>query len=336
MAIDFPRRKRPQQRIALLIGIVVVLLFFSRSICSLILDYAWWGELGQVPTWIRMSAYQYGPTLAAWLILFLVLCFAHARGLKYAGTRLGEHGFYSRLATLGLAIVSLIIALSVIDGWTVARFFGGVSTTSGYNDPVFGRSLSFYFFELPFYSMLINFVTACALTGGIVHYVTARGWQLKKDFPTFGGGSEIDLRDLRALGSLESSMFRSLVVVFLMAVAAQFWIGRFDYLFSDHGNLMSGVNYVQQNIELPMQAVKAFAALLAAVLVLAGKRRLAIACAVVLVIDWALPPMVNSLYVKPNELALERPFLARHIEATRSAYGLDRRAHETEFSAQKE
>ncbi len=61
MAIDFPRRKRPQQRIALLIGIVVVLLFFSRSICSLILDYAWWGELGQVPTWIRMSAYQYGP-----------------------------------------------------------------------------------------------------------------------------------------------------------------------------------------------------------------------------------------------------------------------------------
>src|SRR5580692_1044456 len=336
MATDFPRRKRPQQRIALLIGIVVVLLFFSRSICSLILDYAWWGELGQVPTWIRMSAYQYGPSLAAWLILFLVLWIAHARGLKYAGTRLGEQRLYSRLATLGLAILSLIIALSVIDGWTVARFFGGVSTTSGYNDPVFGRSLSFYFFELPFYSMLINFVTACALTGGIVHYVTARGWQLKKDFPTFGGGSEIDLRDLRALGSLESSMFRSLVVVFLMAVAAQFWIGRFDYLFSDHGNLMSGVDYVQQNIELPMQAVKAFAALLAAVLVIAGRRRLAMLCAVVLIFDWALPPLVTSLYVKPNELALEKPFLERHIEATRAAYGLDRHARETEFSAQKE
>ena len=63
-------------------------------------------------------------------------------------------------------MLSLIIALSVIDGWTVARFFGGVSTTSGYTDPVFGRSLSFYFFDLPFYSMLINFVTACALAGG--------------------------------------------------------------------------------------------------------------------------------------------------------------------------
>jgi uncharacterized membrane protein (UPF0182 family) len=337
---DFPRelpsRRRPQPRIALLIGIVVVLLLFSRTICSLILDYAWWGELGQVPTWLRMSAYQYGPGFAAWLILFLVLWIAHARGLKHAGTRLGEHRLYSRLATLGLALISLVIALSVTDGWTVARFFGGISTTSGYSDPVFGRSLSFYFFELPFYSMLINFVTACALAGGIVHYVTARGWQLRRDFPNFGGGHEIDLRDLRGLGSLESTMFKALVVVFLVTLAAQFWIGRFDYLFSDHGNLMSGVDYVQQNIELPMQAVKAFAALLAAALVLVGRKKLAIACAAVLIVDWALPPMVNSLYVKPNELSLQRPFLARHIEATRQAYGIDRRAHETEFSAQKE
>lgn len=344
MAIEFPRdlplelpsHRRPQPRIALLIGIVVVLLLFSRSICSLILDYAWWGELGQVPTWLRMSAYQYGPGLAAWVLLFLVLWIAHARGLKYAGTRVSEHRLYSRLATLGLALLSLVIALSVIDGWTVARFLGGVSTTSGYSDPVFGRSLSFYFFELPFYSMLINFVTACALAGGIVHYATARGWQLRRDFPNFGGGHEIDLRDLRGLGNLESAMFKALVVLFLMALAAEFWVGRFDYLFSDHGNLMSGVDYVQQNIELPMQAVKAFAALLAAALVLARRPKLAIACAAVLVVDWALPPMVNSLYVKPNELALERPFLARHIEATRAAYGIDRHAHEKEFSAQKE
>jgi hypothetical protein len=237
---------------------------------------------------------------------------------------------------LGLALLSLVIALSVVDGWTVARFFGGVSTTSGYSDPVFGRSLSFYFFELPFFSMLINFVTACALAGGIVHYATARGWQLQRDFPAFGSGHEIDLRDLIAMGGLESAMFKAMVVVFLMALAAQFWIGRFDYLFSDHGNLMSGVDYVQQNIELPMQAVKAFAALLAAVLVLAGRPKVAFACAAVLIVDWALPPIVSSLRVKPNELALERPFLQRHIEATRMAYGIDQRARETEFSAQKE
>jgi uncharacterized membrane protein (UPF0182 family) len=339
MATDFPRlpqRRRPQQSLGILIGLIVVLLIFSRSICALILDYAWWGEVGQVPTWFRMSAYEYGPGLAAWILLFLVLWIAHARGLKHGSTRLGAHPTYAKLATLGLAVLAFLIVVSVIDGWTVARFFGGVSTTSGYSDPVFGRSLSFYFFELPFYSMLINFVTACAVAGGIVHYATARGWQLRRDFPGFGRGNEIDLRDLRGLGTLESTLFKALIVLFLVALAAEFWIGRVDYLFSDHGNLMAGVDYVQQNIELPMQAVKAFAALLAAALVLAGYRKLAIGCAVVLLVDWALPPMVSSLYVKPNELALERPYLTRHIEATRSAFGLDKNAKESEFSAQKE
>src|SRR5260370_14026529 len=258
MPIDFPRevprqfpsRRRRQPRIALLIGIVVLFLLFSRSICSLILDYAWWGELGQVPTWLRMSAYQFGPGLAGWFVLFLVLWIAHARGLKHAGTRLGEHRTYARLAILGLALLSLLVAIAVVDGWTVARFFGGVSTTSGYSDPVFGRNLSFYFFELPFFSMLINFVTACALVGGIVHYVTARGWQLRRDFPSFGSGHEIDLRDLIGMGGLESTTFKALVAIFLVSLAAQFWIGRFDYLFSDHGNLMSGGNDDQQTINL--------------------------------------------------------------------------------------
>lgn len=337
MTIELPRRRsQPPPRIFLLIGLFVVLLLFSRTICSLILDYAWWGELHQVPTWLRMSAYQYGPGLVAWLILFLVLFLAHLRGMKNGGTRIGDHPLYARLATLGLALLSLIVAISVIDGWTVARFFGGENVAFGYRDPVFGRNLAFYFFELPFYSMLINFVTACALTGGIVHYLTARGWQLQRDFPGFSGGREIDLRELRALGSLESMTFKGLVVLFLVSMAAQFWIGRFEFLFSDHGNLMSGVDYVQQNIELPMQAVKAFAALLAALLVIANRRKLALACAVVLLFDWVLPPLVSSLYVKPNELALEKPYLARHIEATRSAYGIDRRAKESEFPAQKE
>ena len=45
---------------------------------------------------------------------------------------------------------------------------------------------------------------------------------------------------------------------------------------------------------------------------------------------------VNALQVRPNELTLQRPFLERHIEATRSAYGLDHRAQEAEFPARKD
>ncbi len=67
-----------------------------------------------------------------------------------------------------------------------------------------------------------------------------------------------------------------------------------------------------------------------------GRRKLAIACAVVLLVDWILPGVIGSLYVRPNELTLERPFIERHIEATRSAYGLDRRETEKELNAHAE
>jgi len=316
-------------------AVVVLLLMFSRSICSTVIDYYWWRELGQVPTWLLMSFYRYAPGAGAWLIVLLVLWTAHISGMRHAGERLGDHPFYARIVTLALAVIALIVALSAIDGWTVARYFGGhgISFPGEYHDPVFNRPLGFYLFDLPFYSMLVDFLAACALGGAMAYYAAARGWQIRREFPGFASRSEIDLRDLRALGRLESGLLKGLTTLFLVTLAAVFWLGRYDLLLTDHGNLMVGIDYVQQNVSLPLQTVKAGAAILAALLVLAGRRKLAVACAVVLVIDWIAPPMVSGLYVRPNELALEKPFLIRHIEATRAAYGIDHRAREIDFAA---
>src|SRR4029078_5467831 len=59
-------------------------------------------------------------------------------------------------------------------------------------------------------------------------------------------------------------------------------------------------------------------------------------CAIVLGADAVFPSAINALQVRPNELALERPFIERHIEATRSAYGLNQKTTETEFPARSE
>ena len=61
---------------------LLAVLFFGRTICSWIIDYLWWGEMGQVPTWIRMTSYRYVPGLVAWVVVFAVLWIAHARGLS--------------------------------------------------------------------------------------------------------------------------------------------------------------------------------------------------------------------------------------------------------------
>jgi uncharacterized membrane protein (UPF0182 family) len=332
-----PRRTAPRRpSLAILLAAFVLLLLLSRTLAGLILDYHWWKEMNQVDTWLRMFAYRFLPGLLQWLLVLALLWVAHARGLKYAGARLRDYPFYGWLATGAIVLVSLIVAAMAVDGWQVARYFGGRGLDSDWHDPVFDRPLAFYFFELPFYSRLAGFLAAVAAAAALVYYVTARAWQLRLRFPELLRSGELEWNDIRRLGSLETAMFKGLVALFLAFLAVHFWLGRYAMLYSDHGELMVGVDYVQQNVGLPLQIAKAGAALLAALLVLAGRRKLAIACAAVLVIDALVPPLVARLHVRPNELALERPYLERHIEATRAAFGVNQRAREVEFEAHKE
>src|SRR5258708_2051864 len=184
--------------------------------------------------------------------------------------------------------------------------------------------------------MLINFAAVTALAAAVAYYAAARGWQLRRNFPSLGASNEIDFRALRALGRLETGLLSGLTALFLAMLGAGFWLGRYDLLLSDRGNLMVGLDYIQQTVGLPFQTLKAGAAILAAILVLAKRRKLAMACALVLVLDIAVPPLMSALYVRPNELALETPFIKRHIEATRTAFGLDRKGQEREYAVQQD
>ncbi len=77
-------------------------------------------------------------------------------------------------------------------------------------------------------------------------------------------------------------------------------------------------------------------ALAAAVLVLARRAKPALALLLILPVRFILPSLVASLYVRPNELALERPYIEHHIRATRSAYRLNQQVRETTLNAKSE
>lgn len=328
-----PGSRRRPPKLAILIGLLILVLISGRTICSIILDYQWWTEMGQVPVWLRIGYFRYFTGLAEWLIVFGVLWVGHARGMKYAGTGLREHPVYARIATLALLAISGIIAAGSMSGWVLARFWAGSGMDTPWRDPVFNHPLAFYFFELPFYNQLVGFVEACALAGALVYYVSARSWQIRETFPEIGQVNELNWDVLKRLGKLETWMLQFLLAGFLVALAANYWLDRYELLYSDHGNLLIGIDWVEQHIGLPMQTAKAGAALLAAVLVLARRRRLALGCLVVLLGDLVAAPLVSNLYVRPNELMLEKPYLERHIEATRTAFGIDR-SRDVPFSAQ--
>ena len=159
--------------------------------------------------------------------------------------------------------------------------------------------MAFYFFQLPFYSSAASFFAVCAAAGAVVYYATARVWQLRLRFPEMWRQGQIEWEDVKRLGSLETHLFKGMIALFLLGMAVNFWLGRYELLYSDHGELMVGLDYVQQNVGLPLQTAKAVAAVIAALLVMLGRRKLAMATVVVLIVDAVLPPMGSCLHRNP-------------------------------------
>jgi uncharacterized membrane protein (UPF0182 family) len=338
--IDRGRRASgpPRLRIILVV-LVVALLFAARSIASYVIDVEWWKELGQFDTWLSMLTYSFAPLAAATLLAFASLWITHARALKFAGTSLGEHTLYTRVSSLGMLILGYIIAAASIDNWTVVRFAGSrglVAAAAGWHDSVFQQPLSFYLFDLPFYNLLRGYVLGLVIVAILVYWIAARGWQLRYRMSELRNMQELDVTFLKLEGGLESRFLRGAAVVLLMALACRFYLARYEMVYNEHGTFLVGVDWVDENVGLPLQWLLIFSCIAAAALVWMGRLLWASFLALSLVVAFLVPAIVSTLYVKPNEISLERPYVQTHIHATRSAYGIEQNVREVEFKAQPE
>jgi uncharacterized membrane protein (UPF0182 family) len=323
-------------RITLLV-VLVLLLLGARSLASYAIEVRWWQELGQFNTWLSMLYYGIAPVAAATLIAFAALWIAHARALKFAGAALRDHRIYSRISTLVLLFLAYLISAVSIDTWTVVRFAGSVgipAAATGWHDTVFGKPLSFYLFDLPFYGLLRSYALAVVIFCILLYWITARAWQLRFSLPQLRDAHELDASFFRLEGGLESRFLRGAAVVLLLALAVRYFLARYEMVYNEHGTFLVGVDYVDQYVGLPLQWLLILACIAAAVFVWLGRWILAGSMAVALVISFVVPGAVAALYVRPNEISLERPYIETHIHATRSGFGLEQRVRETEFKAQ--
>src|SRR5271157_4408401 len=313
-----------------------LLLLGARSFASYAIEIEWWKELGQFHTWLSMLYYSIAPVTLATLLGFAVLWITHARALKFAGAPLGQHRLYSRLSTLVLLLFGYLVAAATIDTWTVVRFAGSrglPAAASGWHDTVFGKPLSFYLFDLPFYGMLRSYGLALVIVAILLYWLVARGWQLRHKLGDIQQAREIDPSIFRLEGGLESRFLRGAAVVLLLALAVRFFLGRYEMVYNLHGTFLVGVDYVDEFVALPLQWLLIGACFAAAAFVLAGRWILAACMALALVVSFAAPRLVSALHVRPNEISLEKPYIQTHIHATLSAYGLEQRLHAIEFNA---
>ena len=309
-------------------------LIFVKWGASIWIDYLWWTEMGQVQTWIDLYGYTTLPVVLGSIFAWVFFLVAHKFGVQFAGGRVGDYPLYSRLSSFVLLGLAFLIAAGSIDNWTVLRYFGsrGIPANvdpTGFSDPVFGRTINFYLFDLPFWIDLRGYLFAIVLVTLLLYWVTARAWQLRFHMPDFAGG-QIDLSFFRLQGGLESRFIRIAAGVFLIALACRYYLSRWEMVWNQH-RFMVGVDYTDAHFVLPLYWVMIGALTIGAVLVFLRKWAIAggiIAVAIVLLIF--VPRVASSLFVKPNEISLERPYIETHISATRAAFGLSSKLREME------
>ncbi len=223
-----------------------------------------------------------------------------------------------RLAVAGLFALMLGVGLA---GWRddVLLFFN--STPFGTTDPLFGNDLAFYMFRLPLWSKLVawgfNLTALTAVLVGALHYLN--------------GG----IRWRRDTGlSMSTGVKAHLsVLVALLAVlrAVMYRIDAWDLLYSTSG-AAPGAGFTDVNARLPAFNLLALVSVAAAVLIVVNIWRKGWTLAIVSIASWVFisiaagliyPAIIQRFTVTPDELNKERPYIARTIAATRTAFGLD-------------
>ncbi len=329
---DYSRRPPARKRSggAWIIALVLFLLLGSRTIGDFFIEWEWWKEIGQADTWWSMLAYSLLPKGAV-AILTLVALAASATVALRAESRSRFDRPLPGFAWGILAVLSLILAVAMVDSWTLVRFAGSRDADPGtWTDPVFGQSLSFYFFDLPAYQMLLRVVIGLVIATILVYWLAGR-FTLLRNLSQRGG--DIDISELRLSELLESRLIRIAGALGLIGLAGRLFLGRYALVTSEHG-FMVGIDFVEQNIRLPLTWVSIALCVAAAALLFLGRLRPAVAAVpVALVLPGVVSGIVNWAYVRPNEISIQRPFIERHIAGTRAAFGLDRRTREVEFAA---
>ena len=185
----------------------------------------------------------------------------------------------------------------------------------GVVDPVFGRDVSFYVFVLPALRALLGRVALALLLGAgvAVAFYASRG-----------------LVRARRLPGPVARHGQVMLALLLLAAAGLAVLERWDLVVSGSG-LAGGASYVDVAVRMPVLGGLALLLAAAAGVLALGPAspRLVAGLGALLVLAGfgglgLLPGLVQTWSVRPNEIAMERPFLEHGLASTARAFGLDR------------
>jgi uncharacterized membrane protein (UPF0182 family) len=227
-----------------------------------------------------------------------------------------------RWLVIGLAIlIALGVGVSLAGSWETILLWQhqvpySPNTATPVTDPIFGRDIGFFLFELPFLRLVQSAANDLLLATLFVTFVR---YGIGAFRGSFAFSTPIRVH-LAVIGGL-----------YLLTVAAGYQLDKFELVYSTQG-VAAGVSYTDFHARFfGLDALTVIAAVAAALLVGGAFTRLIwplgfavgawLVAAVVLL--GIYPQFVQRFTVDPNRFAEEQPFITNNIKETRLAYLLD-------------
>jgi uncharacterized protein len=320
--------KRPFLAIGLLLLILFIL---GSSLLGFYTDWLWFQSLGYTSVFFRLINYKFLlglgfgglSALLFYLNGFLLLRLAHTPyAVNQSALPINIPGWLEgrlkSLLTPATILIAFFMGLTAAGQWEAFQLFQAASPM-GVTDPVFGRDLSFYLFQLPFLRYLISWFGGlwfvCLLTAAVI--------------AVFRFQFQLNQRGVTLKPWVKRYLFAIFGILFLF-LAGYFYLSRYDLLFSGRGAVF-GPGYSDQNYLIPALNLMIPCSLLLGLLFVLkafkpGGRWIYGALGLFIVLyfvgTYVLPGFVQRFIVTPNEIQKETPFLSRYIQGTLQGYGL--------------
>jgi uncharacterized membrane protein (UPF0182 family) len=317
----------------LFIAVIMILMLFWRGI-QLIADWFWFQEVGKEViftvtflTQMKVAGLFGGAFFVIFYLNLLLASRLSSRGywvdrdnlIQIPPWEAGGQPF-GTLIILGSVVFALYAALRGSAQWEI--FLRYLNTTPfGIQDPLFGRDIGFYVFQLPFlsylYSWLMTVLVLTTLATGVVYFMR-RSFQF------------IPPQTIRVSPPARTHLAVLVAILFFLGTLGA-WIGLIEILYSKRG-VVFGPGYTDVTTQVGMMKILMGATVFCGITILVFAFRrdwrvpaagLGVFFAVLIVGTGIYPSLVQKFKVVPNEITLEKPYLEKNIQYTNLAYGLD-------------
>ncbi len=328
--VGLPTMSRRAKRVLIALVSLAVLAILWFQFVGIYVDWLWYGEVGYREVFTtqavsRIILFLIAGLLGGGLVWASLYVAYRSRPVFVPSNEIDPLAPYRtivstrpKLFLFGISgVVALICGLSAQSNWSTVQLWlngGDFGTT----DPQFGNDVGFYVFTLPMIQMVLSWlfviIAICFICVAVVQYLFG-GVRLS------GPG-----RRITPQATLQLSL---LVAAFVLLKAVQYWYDRYELLFSNRGGTFTGASYTDINAVLPAKLILMLIAAICAIGFVVGAftrsiKLPAIALGLLVLssvlIGGVWPLVLQQVVVNPNGINREPEYIARNIEATRTAY----------------